>query len=155
MKGISERQIQEKQLQEKMMVYRTMENRINSAIKQREMFAAKVMEVQSTITSIDEIKKGKKEMMFPIGAESYAPGKIDDTSKLVVEIGAGVAIEKTPEEAKEFLESRKKELEGAIEILSKDMENTVKMMQRMEADMQKMIMAAQQNVNPKFKVVGS
>jgi len=139
-----------------MMVYRTMEGRINSAIKQREMFAAKVMEVQSTITSIDEIKKGKKEMMFPIGAASYAPGKIDDTSKLVVEIGAGVAIEKTPDEAKEFLESRKKELEDAIEVLNKDMQNTAQMMQRMEADMQKMIMSAQkQAADPKFKVVGN
>jgi prefoldin alpha subunit len=110
----------QKELQEKILTYRILEARFDSLLKQRDMIANKLVEIQSTLASIDEIEKSE-EILFPIGAEAYTPGKITDKKKLIVEIGASIAMEKTIEEGKEILNKRKTELENSLNNMQKDM----------------------------------
>ena len=142
----------EGELQKKMMEYRIMESRISSMSNQRELFSTKMLEVQSTLTGMDQITKGHSDMIFPIGSGSYVKGQLSEEKKILVEIGANVALNMGLAEAKEYLESRKKELEEGIEIINKDLENTVLEMKKLELDAQKLIAEAQTD-DDKFKVV--
>lgn len=146
--------ITEKQFQEKMLLYRTLENRVNSMVKQREMFASKIAEIQSTLSSIDEMENGQREMMFPLGSAAFVLGKIMDKSKLIIEVGAGVALEESSNESKKILEKTKKELEGAIEIFQKDIQSAVITIKQMEAEIQQMLSKTQQK-EQKFRVVSN
>lgn len=143
----------EKKLQEKMLAYRMLESRLNNMAKQRDMIVSKIMEIHSTLMTVEEIEKGSEDVLFPIGSASYIRGKPADKEKIIVEIGAGVVMEKTPAETKKLLEERKKELELVADSLEKEMQNIVSSMQKIEADAQEMVIKAQKE--QKFGVVSS
>lgn len=113
----------EKELQEKVMVYRIVESRIDALMRQRDLFLNKILELQNTIASVDEIAKSKEEILFPIGSEAYSFGKVVDKDKIIVEIGAGVALEKNFEEAKEIIRKRKMILKQQLEQFKKMFKN--------------------------------
>lgn len=136
----------ENELQEKLAAYRSLENRLNSLANQQNAFASKIVEVQSTIESINEIRKGAndKGILFQLGSAAHTRGTVSDKNKIIVEIGAGVALEKTAEEAISILESRKKEIEEAMEVLQKDMHNMSAAMQEIENAAQEMLRMKQE-----------
>jgi len=103
----------ERELQEKILAYRIFESRLNALLKQRDLIVNKIVEINSTLESIDEIEKSD-EALFSIGSEAYAKGKIVDKEKVIIEIGANIAIEKNMKEAKETLEKRKREMEKSL-----------------------------------------
>lgn len=139
----------ENELQEKLMAYRSLENRLNSLANQQNIFASKIMEIQSTIESINEIKKQEKEansakdILFPLGSAAHVRGLVADKDKIIVEVGAGVALEKTADEAKEILEKRKKEIEDAMTVLQKDLQSISAAMQEIESYAQDLYAKAQ------------
>jgi len=150
----------ENQLKEKLLAYRALESRITTLAKQQNMFASKILELQSTIESIDEIKKGDKagktanDILFPLGSAAYTKGVIADKNRLIVEVGAGVALEKTSDDATAILEKRKKELQQAIGLVQKEIQNISVMMQKIETDAQGIMREAQKEAE-KFKVISS
>lgn len=60
------------------------------------------------------------DIMVPITSSIYVPGKLQDTSKVLIDIGTGFFIEKTPAAAKEHFAKRaallKEEQDRAIQI---------------------------------------
>src|SRR3990170_4044321 len=103
-----------KELQEKILTYRILESKLDSLLKQRDMMTSRFLEVQNAIQSIDEIEKSKNEILFPIGSGVYTVGKVAEKDKLIVEIGANVAIEKNPGEGKQMLTKRKSDIENGL-----------------------------------------
>lgn len=73
-------------------------------------------EAASAIESIKSIK-GKSELdtLVPIGMGSFVKAKISSNEKLIVNLGAEAALEKDSDSAINFLESRIKELEVALQ----------------------------------------
>ena len=73
---------------------------------------------RETIAAIESIKslsqKTESETLVPIGMGTYLPTKISSNSKIVLNIGAGVAVEKDFSSAINYLEARIKEIEIAI-----------------------------------------
>ncbi len=104
----------EKELQEKILTYRLFEARLDGLMKQRDMLINKAIELQATLGSIGELDKANVEILFPIGGEAYKAGKAANNGKLIVEIGAGIALEKSTAEGKAILEKRRKEIEGTV-----------------------------------------
>ncbi len=82
--------------------------------KNLEMVEASLGELEMVVKSLEEIKdQGKdNEILVPLGADSYVSSKIIDTQKIILGIGAGVAVKKPIEDAKKDLETRIKELTG-------------------------------------------
>ena len=109
-----------KEMQEKVLTYRILENRLDSFLKQREMVVSKLIEIQNTLSSMDEIEKSKEDILFPIGAEAYAFGKVVDKKRVMVDIGANVILEKTVEEGKQILEKRKAEVENGLNEMQRE-----------------------------------
>lgn len=142
----------EKRLQEKVMAYKMLENRLETLGKQQSMFANRMMEINNTIASVEEIKKGEQDILFPLGSAAFAKGKVSEEKRIIVEIGAGVVLEKTIEDGIALLEERKKELENANTVLNNEIETIARQMQVIEADTQQIISNAQQD-EEKFRVI--
>lgn len=148
----SSKSSQEK-MQEKLLAYRNIESRLNSMLEKQNMFSSKILEIQGTIDSISEIGKGEdRDILFPLGSAAYTKGRIEKSGNIIVEIGAGVALEKTKEEAIEIMEKRKTEIQKAIEMIQGEIRNSSAMMQQIEAEAQEMMRKEQ---NDKFNVISS
>lgn len=131
----------ERLVRDKIAAYRSLEERMNALVGQQATFASKAAEIQSTLGAIDEVAGGSGEAMVPLGTAVYAKGKVDVAAKILVEIGSGVAVERTAAEAKAILDGRRKDIIDAIEVLQKDIQTVSGMLQGIESEMQAMAAA--------------
>lgn len=134
----------EKELQEKILTYRVMEARLDGLVKQRDMLINKIIELQSTLSSIDDLKKSDGEVIFPIGSEAYKVARAIEKDKLIVEIGANIALEKTTEEGKIILDKRKKELENFINQVQQEIARVSNAISQLQPEIQEMANKLQQ-----------
>lgn len=125
-----------KEMQEKMLTYRILENRLDSFLKQREMVVSKLIEIQNTLSSMDEIEKSNEGVLFPIGAEAYTFGKVVDKKRVMVDIGANVILEKTVEEGKQILEKRKAEIENGLNEMQREIAEMSAAMEQLGLEIQ-------------------
>ena len=88
-----------------------------SELSQREgTFLSVLRETTAAIESIKTLsQKPESETLVPIGIGTYVPTKILSNSKIVLSIGAGVAVEKDFPSAINYLEARLKEVEIALQ----------------------------------------
>lgn len=130
--------VERKELQEKVLAYRILEARLNGLIEQRRALIAKIAEIQLTQASIDEIKAGT-EILVPLGAEAHAFGKIMDETKIIVEIGAGITLEKTIREGKELLEKRVEEIKNVLSEVENNIVEVSTNLEKLEPEIQTLI----------------
>jgi len=81
-----------------------------------------------TLEGLEEEKKDAQ-LFVPIGGGSYVKAKLETANKVVVGIGADVAVERTLKEAKEELETRIAELEKTRETLVQQFNQVVEKIQ--------------------------
>ncbi len=88
-----------------------------SELSQREgTFLSVLREATAAIESIKSLsQKPESETLVPIGMGTYVPTKISSNSKIVLSIGAGVAVEKDFPSAINYLEAHIKEIEVALQ----------------------------------------
>ncbi|MCD6368713.1 MAG: prefoldin subunit alpha [Thermoproteales archaeon] len=74
-------------------------------------------EVTTTITTLEELGKTTvpRETLLPIGGAIYLFGEVKRFDKVLLNVGSGVVLEKTPEEALEFLNLQKQEVAKELE----------------------------------------
>ncbi|KZX16216.1 prefoldin subunit alpha [Methanobrevibacter filiformis] len=79
--------------------------------QQVEAIQGSILEIETLETTLADIEnKDSLNTLVPIGAGSFVNAEINKTDKIIMSVGAGVAITKTPEEAKETLTTQKNEL---------------------------------------------
>ena len=125
-------------LQEKIATYRFLESRMDALSNQRDVATGKINEINSTIGSIGELEKTKGEVLFPVGSSAFIPGKISEQSKVIVEIGANIAIEKNFEDAKKALEKNREEIEKIEKEIENEMRETSKVMETLAPEIESM-----------------
>ena len=88
-----------------------------SDLSQREGTFLNIM--REAVASIESIKsldqKPESETLVPIGMGTYVQAKILSNTKIVMNIGAGIAVEKDFPSAINYLEARIKEVEVALQ----------------------------------------
>lgn len=84
----------------------TLQSRIN-------LINAALAEFRVAKTTMEGVEKEKKNapLFVPVGGGSFVKAKLESAEKMIVGIGADVAVEKPIREAKESLESRINDLE--------------------------------------------
>ncbi len=94
--------------------YEYLRNQAEALQKNLEMIDASLGEIGAVLESLDEIKgQGKKnEILVPIGADSFVSARVIDTKRVIVGLGADVAVKKSIPAARKDLEARLMELEG-------------------------------------------
>lgn len=135
----------QKELQEKLITYRILEARLNSLLKQRDLITSKLLELQSTLSSINEIEKSQ-EILFPLGSEAYTFGKIIEKNKIILEVGAGIALEKNLEESKNSLNKRRVEFEKILNETQKNFLEVSSVMDGLSMEIQNLGQKAENNV---------
>src|SRR5215203_1708750 len=118
------------------------EQRINELVQHSrtlELYLNEVLEREATVTKLIEEARlasyalqnisldKENEALMPIGIGVYLKTNIPSIDKLLVNIGAGVTIEKTREDTLHYIESRIKEFEiGLNQLTEKKKHNTLR-----------------------------
>jgi prefoldin alpha subunit len=136
-----------------------MEQRINEMVQQSRVLEAymnDVMTRQVTVsrlmeearlasTTIQNItSESEVESLMPIGIGVYVRTTVPPIKKLLVNLGAGVAMEKSREDALNYVESRIKEYEVAARQLEAQRQELAMRMDQLQSQINQMIQAAQQ-----------
>ncbi|WP_340817977.1 prefoldin subunit alpha [Methanolobus sp. WCC4] len=86
----------------------------------------------TTIEELSNVSEGS-EMMFPIGSGSFVYANISHADKVVVDVGAGISVERPIADAKEILERRKARLTSALENMNNGLLQISQQMQAIES----------------------
>ncbi len=135
------------------------EQRINEMVQQSRVLEAymnDIMTRQLTVTRfVEEARlasatiqsissESEVESLMPVGIGVYVRTMVPPMKKLLVNLGAGVAIEKSREDALNYVESRIKEYEVAGRQLEAQRQELEMRMQQMQAQINQMMRSAQQ-----------
>jgi prefoldin alpha subunit len=136
-----------------------MEQRINEMVQQSRVLEAymnDVMTRQVTVTRLMEearlasatiqniTSESEVESLMPMGIGVYVRTVVPPIKKLLVNLGAGVAVEKNREDALNYVESRIKEYEVAARQLEAQRQEIAMRMDQLQSQINQMIRAAQQ-----------
>ena len=111
---------------------RYLEETVNEIQQRINMTNAALTELKVSSLTLEGIEKEKKgtELFVPIGGGSYVKAKLETSKKVIVGVGADVAVEKSVKEAKEELETRIAELEKTREGLGQQLNQIYGRMQQ-------------------------
>lgn len=121
-----------------------------SDLSQREETFVNIM--RETTAAIESIKllnqKPESETLVSIGMGTYIPTKISSTQKIVMNIGAGIAVEKDFPSAINYLEARIKEIEIALQDTAAKKQDAAQRLEQGKAQVNQMMQSMQQPPNP-------
>jgi prefoldin alpha subunit len=120
-----------------------LENALDTIQTRVGLVNASINELRMANATLEGLKKEQKgsTILVPLGGGSYMKAKIEDVERLIVGIGADVAVEKTVNATQEDVGTRILELEKARTALQQQLEQTVS---RMEAVQRKVRERTQQ-----------
>ena len=106
----------EEQARQLMQQMQTLETYFSDLSKREVTFLNVLREATAAIESMKSLsQKPESETLVPIGIGTYVYTKISSNSKIVLSIGAGVAVEKDFPSAINYLEAHIKEIEIALQ----------------------------------------
>lgn len=136
-----------------------MEQRINDMVQQSRVLEAymnDIMTRQVTVTRLMEearlasttiqniSSESEVESLMPMGIGVYVKTVVPPIKKLLVNLGAGVAVEKSRDDALNYVEARIKEYEVAARQLEMQRQEIAMRMDQLQSQINQMIRAAQQ-----------
>jgi prefoldin alpha subunit len=95
------------------------------------MTNAALAELRVSSMTLEGLEKEKKdaELFVPIGGGSYVKARLETSKKVIVGIGADVAVEKSVKETKEELQARIAELEKTRDALGQQFNQVIEKIQ--------------------------
>jgi prefoldin alpha subunit len=129
---------EKEELQKKIIAYIILEARLNGLLEKRKTLISKIAKIETTKSSMDEIKAGV-DILVPIGAEAHIFEKIVDDTKFIVEVGAGIALEKSLEESKELLEKRSQEMKNILAEVEKSIAETLASLEKLGPEIEELV----------------
>ena len=128
-------------------------NELNVYKEQSEVLQQEITNVQQTIaevrtleSTIDQIKEKESfEALVPVGAGSFMNAEIKNDDKIVMSVGAGVAIAKTYDEAKKTAESQKKQLEDSLDKLYRNLQQISDIVAQLSPQAEQLMLKLQQS----------
>src|SRR3970040_526431 len=118
-------------------------------LSQREGTLLSVLrEAVSAIESIKSLRqKPNSDPLVPIGMGTYVQTKILSNDKIVSNIGAGIAVEKTYDSTINYLEARIKEIEVALQDTSARKQEAVARLEQGKDQMNQLMQETSQNIS--------
>mmetsp|Transcript_21665 Transcript_21665/g.37022 ORF Transcript_21665/g.37022 Transcript_21665/m.37022 type:complete len:160 (+) Transcript_21665:27-506(+) len=89
-----------------------------NALKQATYGYIQSKEAAKSITPANE----GKEILIPMTSSLFVPGKLGNTQKVLLDIGAGYLVEQTPEKAQEYFDRRADAVKDQMEKLNASLE---------------------------------
>ncbi|SES90106.1 prefoldin alpha subunit [Methanococcoides vulcani] len=100
--------------------HRELQNQAESLQQQMGMVQMSIEDCTRAIGTLEELEavSGSINTMLPLGGGTFVHANVANVEKVVVSVGAGISVEKSPAEAKELLNQRKEELSKVVERLN-------------------------------------
>jgi prefoldin alpha subunit len=134
----------EQRINEMVQQSRVLEAYMND-IMNRQMTVTRLMEearlASSTIQGISP--ESEVESLMPVGIGVYVKANVPPIKKLLVNLGAGVTVEKSREDALNYVEARIKEYEVAARQLEAQRQEISMRMEQIQAQVNQLMRAAQ------------
>ena len=106
----------EEQTQQLLYQMQMLEGYFSELIQKEQAIISVIREASSAVVSLKAIdNKTDSETLVPMGLGTFVKTKLIPNQKLILNVGAGVAIEKDQNYAINFLESRLKEMQVALQ----------------------------------------
>ena len=117
-----------------------------SELSQKEASIVSIIrEASSAIQSLKTIdNKSDTETLVPLGLGTFVKTKTIPNEKLILNIGAGIAVEKDKDSAINFLESRLKEMQIALQETAGQKQQVTESLQQAKLEMEKLMTAHNQ-----------
>lgn len=120
----------EEELRKAIVELRSFETIMNELRSRYQIVIASINDLQVSKSALEEISKAGEgvELFLDIGGGVYGKAVLKDTSKLLVNAGSGILIEKSFEEAIKLIDKRLNELSNArnsIEIQMNDLQTKI------------------------------
>jgi prefoldin alpha subunit len=94
---------------------RLLEAYYQEVTNRQQSVSAALLDARAALEALDTLSKSQKnELLVPVGAGTLIFATAESLDRIIVSVGAGVAIEKSPESAKNFLQARRQDLEKAV-----------------------------------------
>ena len=104
------------ELRQMLALMETYRNRTEALSRQVTMLRSTLDEVNMASQSIKALMDADEgdDMLIPIGASSFMTVKATSNKNVIVGVGSGVSVEKTPEDASKYMEANAAELSEAL-----------------------------------------
>lgn len=118
-------------------------------LSQREGTLLSVLrEAISAIESIKSLReKPNSDTLVPIGMGTYVQTKISSNDKIILNIGAGIAMEKTYDSTINYLETRIKEIEIALQDTSARKQDAITRLEHGKEQMNQLMQETSQDIS--------
>lgn len=134
----------EQQLNEMAQQSRMLEAYMNDITGRQAAVARLLEEARIASATIQGVSAdAESETLMPVGAGVYVKTTVPPIKKLVVNLGSGVAIEKSRDDALNFVEARIKEYEVALRQLEGQRQEIAMRMEQMQQQINMMLRSAQ------------
>lgn len=108
----------EQQLNQLLNEIRMLETYYNETVNRIQVASAGLTDARMAIQALEGLDQNPNgELLVPIGGGLLMPTKNSDAKKIILSVGAGVALEKDFNSAKVFLQAHEKDLEKALNSL--------------------------------------
>ena len=131
----------QKEMQQKYMEMQMLEQQMQQVQKQLQMIEQQTLELDTTKDAIDELGKTKvgSETLVPISSGIFVKAEIKDNKKLTVNVGSGVAVENTIDEAKGLVDEQIKEINDFKKELTLNLEKLAAKAQEIQEELSKLV----------------
>ncbi len=134
----------EEHAQQLMYQMQMLENYFGQLTQKEESLIRIIGEASSAIESIKSIsEKPESSTLVPIGLGSFVKANISSTDKFILNLGAGVAVEKDKNSTINFIEARIKEMEVALRDTTVQKQNVMANLEQGKQEMDRLIQISQ------------
>jgi len=133
----------EEQAQQLLYQMQMMEGYLSELSQKETTIVSIIREASSAIQSLKTIDtKTDNETLVPVGLGTFIKTKVVPNEKLILNIGAGIAIEKDKDSAINFLELRLKEMQVALQETSNQKQQISASLEQGKQQMEQMLAAS-------------
>lgn len=133
----------EEQAQQLLYQMQMLESYVTSMDQKEEAIMTFLREAISSVESIREINQNQElESLVPVGLGTYIKANISGTSKVLLDVGAGIVVEKEHDSAINYLESRIKELQVALNESTSQKHQVLMRLEQLKQEMNRLIQSA-------------
>ena len=133
----------EEQAQQLLYQMQMLEGYLSELSQKEATIVSVIREASSAIQSLKTIdNKTDNETLTPVGLGTFVKTKVVPNEKLILNIGAGIAIEKDKDSAINFLELRLKEMQVALQETSNQKQQISASLEQGKQQMEQMLAAS-------------
>ncbi|MBM2851847.1 MAG: prefoldin subunit alpha [Candidatus Nitrosotenuis sp.] len=133
----------EEQAQQLLYQMQMLESYTTSLDQKEEAIMTFLREAISSVESIRGINQNQEfESLIPVGLGTYVKASVSGTSKVLLDVGAGILVEKEHDSAINYLESRIKELQVALNETASQKHQALMRLEQLKQEMNRLIQSA-------------